>query len=167
MHHRVTTVVLLALTVFVLSVSVPESLRDAYARGGIYLFSRAFFADIPARLAGPGSFRFFLQPVVAALVGLGSGVADARAGRPPYLMGLVFHRAHRRAIVRAGAEDIVNLLLIGVLLDSVFQWFILGVSHPFAALVLGPVLIVMPYAIARGLTNRVVRWTGRTASAGR
>jgi len=35
-----------------------------------------------------------------------------------------------------GLEAVVNLLLlIGILLDTVFQWVILGVSHPCAALV--------------------------------
>ena len=36
-----------------------------------------------------------------------------------------------------------------------FQWVILGVSYPGAALVVGPVLIMAPYAIARALSNRL------------
>ena len=48
----------------------------------------------------------------------------------------------------------VNLLLMGILLDAIFQWVILGVSHPGAALLVGPVLIVGPYTLARGLSNR-------------
>jgi hypothetical protein len=42
--RRLTTVVLLGLTVAVLALSVPASLRDALDRGGIYLFSSAFIA---------------------------------------------------------------------------------------------------------------------------
>ena len=38
---------------------------------------------------------------------------------------------------------------MGILLDSVFQWALLGVSYPGAALVVGPVLIALPYALAR------------------
>jgi hypothetical protein len=53
-----------SLTVFVLALSLPGALRDAYGRGGIYLFSRAFLDDIPKRLAGPGRFRFILQPLM-------------------------------------------------------------------------------------------------------
>ena len=41
-------------------------------------------------------------------------------------------------LVRSGFETVVNLLLMGILLDAVFQWVILGVSHPGAALVVGP-----------------------------
>jgi hypothetical protein len=85
---RRTTVVLLVLTVGVLALSVPASLREAFDRGGFYVFSSAFLEDIPQRLTGPGRFRFVLQPLVATLLGIRSGRADARAGRPPYLQGL-------------------------------------------------------------------------------
>jgi hypothetical protein len=52
---------------------------------------------------------------------------------------------------------VANLLLMGVLLDAVLQWVILGVSHPGAALVVGPALIATPYAVARALANRAAR----------
>ena len=76
----------------VLALSVPASLRDAYHRGGFYLFSRDFIEDIPKRLAGPGRFRFILQPLIATILGIRNGLADARAGRPPYLWGICFIR---------------------------------------------------------------------------
>jgi len=46
------------------------------------------------------------------------------------------------------------VLLVGILLDSVSQWLILGASYFGAALVVGPVLIAVPYAVARALANR-------------
>jgi hypothetical protein len=49
---------------------------------------------------------------------------------------------------------------MGILLDSVCQWLILGTSYPGAARVVSPVLIVGPYGLARALSNRVPR-TGR------
>ena len=160
MMGRRATSVLAGLTLLVLALSLPGSLRDAFDRGGIYLFSRAFLEDIPRRLTGPGRFRFVLQPVIAIVLGIRSGLADARAGRPPYLSGVLFHRAHRGELVRTGFETVLNLLLMGILLDAVFQWVILGVSHPGAALVVGPVLIVGPYSVARALSNRVARLRG-------
>src|SRR5262245_46385520 len=84
------------LTLLALLFSVPGSLREAYDRGGWYVFSRAFLEDIPKRLTGPGRFRFILQPLLATILGIRSGRADARAGRPPYLKGLVTDREHRR-----------------------------------------------------------------------
>jgi hypothetical protein len=154
------TLVLAGLTLLVLLLSLPGALRDAFDRGGIYLFSRAFLDDLPKRLTGPGRFRFVLQPSIATLLGIRSGVADARAGRPPYLLGLATDRQRRGELAREGFAAVANLLLMGVLLDAVFQWVILGVSHPGAALVVGPVLITAPYAVARALSNRAARWSG-------
>ena len=56
--------------------------------------------------------------------------------------------------MRTGFETVANLLLMGILLDAVCPWVILGVSHPSAALVVGPVLIVGSYTFARALSNR-------------
>jgi hypothetical protein len=152
------TAALAGLTVAVLLISVPGALRDAVDRGGLYLFSRAFLEDIPKRLTGPGRFRFILQPLVATLLGIRSGMADARAGRLPYLLGLLAaDRQRRRELARDGLATVANLLLMGILLDSVFQWLILGASYPGPALVVGPVLITTPYAIARALANRATR----------
>ena len=148
------TWVLGGLTLLVLLVSVPGSLRDAFDRGGFYLFSRAFLEDLPKRLTGPGRFRFLLQPLVAIVLGIRSGVADARAGRTPYLMRLLTERERRGELAREGLAALANLLLMGILLDSVFQWMILGISYPGPALVVGPVLIATPYAVARALANR-------------
>jgi len=148
------TWVLAGLTVLVLLLSVPRSLRDAFDRGGFYLFSRAFLEDLPKRLVGPGRFRFVLQPLVATFLGIRGGLADARAGRPPYLLGLATDRERRGALAREGLATVANLLLMGIFLDSVFQWLILGASYPGAALVVGPVLITLPYAVARALSNR-------------
>jgi hypothetical protein len=149
-----TTVILAVLTLLVLALSLPGSLRDAFDRGGFYLFSWAFFEDIPKRLTGPGRFRFVLQPVTAMVLGIRNGMADARVGRPPYLYGVLLQRRQRRELLRSGFETVANLMLMGILLDAVFQWVILGVSYPGAALVVGPVLIGGPYALARALSNR-------------
>ncbi len=157
MAGRRLTLVLAVLTLLVLALSLPGALRDAYERGGIYLFSRAFLEDIPRRLAGPGRFRFVLQPAIAAALGIGAGRSDARAGRPPYLYALFFGGQSRAALVRSFLESIANLLLMGILIDAVCQWLILGVSHPGAALVVGPLLITIPYAVARALANRLTR----------
>ena len=126
MKHRRVTVILACLTLLVLVLSLPGSLRAAYDRGGFYVFSRAFFEDIPKRLTGPGRFRFILQPVTAVVLGIRNGLADARAGRPPYLYGVLMHRRLRRELMQSGFETVVNLLLMGILVDAVCQWLILG-----------------------------------------
>jgi hypothetical protein len=157
MKSRRTTIALAGLTLIAIVLSLPGSLLDAFNRGGIYLFSQAFFEDIPKRLAGPGRFRFILQPLFAFILGILNGLSDARLGRPPYIYGILFHQNLRRDLMREGFLTIVNLILMGILLDAVFQWIILGVSHFGAALVIGPILIVTPYGVARALSNRLAR----------
>ena len=152
--QRLLTLVLAGLTAIALAVSLPGSAREAWERGGIYLFSRAFFEDLPGRLTGPGRFRFLLQPVVAVALGIAAGRVDARSGRPPYLIALALRPELRAKLLRGALRDVLNLLLIGILVDSVCQWLILGASYPGAALVVGPVLITVPYALARALSNR-------------
>jgi hypothetical protein len=160
MRNRRVTPILASLTLLVLILSLPGSLRAAFERGGFYLFSREFFADIPKRLTGPGRFRFVLQPTGAILLGIRDGLLDARTGRPPYLYSLLFYQSHRGEQLRSGFDSVVNLTLMGILLDSIAQWLILGASYPGAALVVGPALIAIPYACARALANRVVRLRG-------
>jgi hypothetical protein len=149
------TLGLAGLTILVLALSVPGSLRGVWERGGFYIFSREFLIDLPKRLFGPGRFRLLLQPLVAMTLGVAAGRADARAGRPPYLYALLLGSQNRGALARSALGDVANLLLVGVLLDSVCQWLILGASYLGAALLVGPVLIAFPYAAARAVANRV------------
>ncbi len=151
------TIVLAGLTLLVFVLSVPGSLRDMFDRGGFYIFSQAFLDDILKRLTGPGRFRFVLQPLTAMVLGILGGLGDVRAGRPPYLYALILHRDQRRELMKSGLETVLNLLLMGILMDAIFQWVILGTSHPGAALMVGPVLVVGPYAVARALSNRLAR----------
>src|SRR5262249_41659574 len=120
-------------------------------------FSSSFIEDIPKRLSGPGRFRFILQPLIATILGIRSGIADARLGRPPYFFGLLFNRKLRPELLKSGFTTTVNLLLMGILMDSICQWLILGSSYPGAALVVGPVLIAAPYTVARALADLGVR----------
>ena len=152
--QRRMTLALAVLTVLALSLSVPASLRDAWERGGFYLFSREFLEDLPRRLTGPGRFRFVLQPAIAISLGIAAGRSDGRAGRPPYLLALLLGRADRVELIKSAYQSIAHVVLGGILVDSVCQWLILGTAYPGAALVVGPVLIAFPYAAARALANR-------------
>ena len=152
--------VITGLAVVVLVAAIPSAFREGMESGRIYLFSWDFLADIPRRLTGPGRLRFIFQPTVATILGLRGGGADARAGRPPYLYALFLHAEHRREYIRSGLAAIREIVAIGIILDAVAQLLIFRQIHPGAALVVGPVLITAPYAIARALSNR---WARRRA----
>lgn len=154
---RALTVVLLTLVVGVFVLTAPAALRRTMEHGRLYVFTSFFFSDIAPRFTGPGRLRFLFQPLIALLLGARDGRADARAGRVPYLWGLVSRSGERRELLRSAAHSIVNLVLVAVLLDAVSQWLIFRVVSPGAALVIGPILISAPYAIARSLVNRALR----------
>jgi len=64
---------------------------------------------------------------------------------------------NRMELLRSGTADIRNLVAMGIVLDAVAQLLIYRQVHPGAALVVGPILVSIPYAVARALTNRVLR----------
>jgi hypothetical protein len=146
-----------ALALLVIAVAIPFAVKDTIETGRVYLFSRQFLEELPRRFTGPGRLRFILQPVLAILLGVRGGLADARAGNPPFLFGLVFDAGRRRALLRSGAAAISTLLAMGIILDIVFQLVLYHAVHPGAALLVGPILICLPYALSRALTNRLVR----------
>jgi hypothetical protein len=149
--------VLTALALLVIAAAIPYAVADTIATGRVYLFSAQFLEDLPRRFTGPGRLRFLLQPLVAIVLGIRGGVADARAGHPPYVFGLLFDAERRRSSLESGAAAIRTLLAMGIVLDVVFQLVIYRAVHPGAAVLIGPILICLPYAASRALTNRLAR----------
>ena len=144
MRGRWLNLVLLVATVAVLAASVPGAWRDVVERGGFYIFSDAFLVELPRRLTGPGRLRFLIQPLMAILIGVSAGRAAAGRGRPPPPGGW--------------GPRLLNVVLAGILIDSIAQWLIYGISHPGAALLVGPVLITGPFSLAYA----AARWWPRS-----
>jgi len=157
--RRETIVTVLAL--LVLAAAIPSAIMDTIETGRVYLFSMQFVEELPQRFTGPGRFRFIMQPMLATLLGVRGGLADAKAGNPLYLFGLLFDAGRRSELLRSGVAAIRNLLAMGIILDVVFQLVIYHAVHPGAALVVGPILIGTPYALSRALTTRLAGWLGK------
>jgi len=149
--------VLTAVVIVILLAALPRVIHRLVQTGDLYLFSERFFADMFARLSGPGRFRFILQPMVAILLGTRDGVKDARTHSPAFLLGLIFHSEHRVKLLRSALVSIRDLVAIAILLDIISQFLIFREIHSGAAVLLGPVLIGVPYALARAFTNRITR----------
>jgi hypothetical protein len=155
---------LTAIVIVVLVAAVPFALAEFLKSGELYIFSRRFTDDMIARFHGPGRMRFILQPTVAIIIGARDGVKDARAGNPPFLWNLVFRSSDRPGLVRGALASVRDLVAVAILLDVVAQLLIFRMVHPVAALLLGPVLIAVPYASSRALTNRLKRRRSKGAS---
>ncbi len=145
------------LVVLVLIAAVPFSLQYAYQHGGFYLFSRRFLEDLPKRLTGPGRLRFILQPGAAVFLGIRAGISDAQARRAPYILSILFDSQGRRVLLKGAFEQLAALIAMSILLDALSQFLILHQVFPGPALVVGPVLIALPYSLSRAVTNRIVR----------
>ena len=148
---------LTAIVIAVLIAAMPFAIAEFFRTGQIYILSRRFVDDMLARLHGPGRLRFIFQPTVAIVLGARDGVKDARAGNSPFLWGLVFHPADRPGLLRGAVASVRDLVAVAILLDVASQFLIFRRVNPFAALLLGPVLIGLPYASSRALTNRIAR----------
>ena len=157
--------VLFAIVAVVLLTALPSTIRRLAETGNPYLFTKEFFQDMIARLSGPGKLRFIFQPIVAIILGIRHGVKDAKANIPPFLRVLAFHASHRQHALQTALTDVRDLVAIAILLDIISQWLIFHDIHPGAALIVGPVLISIPYSLARELTNRVIRANRPRASA--
>lgn len=119
-----------------------------------------------AMLTGPGRFRFILQPLVAILLGIRDGRLDAKAGRRPYVIAALFVREGRKDALLSGIKTFSKPFVVSVILDVIFQFYLFHHVRFWSAVVVGTLLIALPYSIARGLTNRFTRWKGRHHSAG-
>jgi hypothetical protein len=154
--RRETLVTVLAL--LVIAIAIPFAIVDTIETSRVYVFSRQFLEELPRRFTGPGRLRFILQPMVAIVLGIRGGLADAKAGNPPYLFGLLFGAGRRRELLRSGVAAIRNLIALGIIMDIVFQLVLYRSVHPGAALLVGPILICFPYALFRALTTRLAQW---------
>ena len=138
--------------------TLPNVIRQFLQTGKFYPFSPQFFHDLLARLSGPGRMRFIFQPTVAILLGARDGRKDARSGAAPYLQALFSKGVDRSGLLRSAWASTQNLAMIAILLDMISQFLIFHEIHPGTALLVGPVLIALPYSASRGLTNRIARW---------
>jgi hypothetical protein len=103
-------------------------------------------------MSGPGSFRFFIQPLIAIALGIRDGRLDSHAGAPP-----IFRAG--KAQLAAALKRIVVPLLMATGLSLVFQWVILQHLRLGPALVFAAVMVALPYLLARALAERAdARW---------
>ena len=158
--RRDTIVMVLAFLVIV--IALPFAIVDTIETGRVYLFSRQFLEELPRRFTGSGRLRFIFQPTVAIVLGIRGGLADAKAGNVPYLFGLILGAGRRRELLRSGMAAVRNLVALGIMMDIVFQLVLYRSVHPGAALVVGSILISLPYAVSRALTRRVTQAMAKT-----
>jgi hypothetical protein len=111
--------------------------------------------NLTDRLQGPLSLRFVLQPVVASIFGILSGLRDAKAHRPPYLWTLLVNSAHRGTMIKDGWKSVGKVFIVALVLDVIYQVIVSGFVYSGEALMVGFILTIAPYLLLRGLINGI------------
>jgi len=113
------------------------------------------------RTHGPFSFRFILQPIMGALLGIRAGIRDARLEKHPYFWWMIKHREHRIESIKNGWKDVVRLFILAAVLDMLVHWLMFKWIYPLEALLVGFFLAVPSYLLFRGPTTRIVQLRNR------
>ena len=121
-----------------------------------------FVENLLDRVSGPMKFRLLLQPLMAVIFAVRSGLGDAKAGKPPYFWALLTDPSHRREMIRDGWKSVGKVFVLALILDVVYQVVVLRFVYPCEAIVVALALAIVPYLIVRGLITRLARRQVRT-----
>ncbi len=109
------------------------------------------------RPGGPMTFRFILQPVMAAIAALRDGIEDAKLGRSPYLWTLLTNPSRSGGLLREGLISTARIILLGLCMDVIYQAIVLKTFYPGEAVIVALTLAFLPYALLRGPVARIAR----------
>jgi hypothetical protein len=119
------------------------------------LFTRAW-ENLLARDSGPLHFRLVLQPLVAAILAIRAGWAEAWEGRPIFFWTLVREPAKVRTTLRNLWKFVGKVFLVAVALDVVYQLIVLHWIYPVETLIVATILALVPCMVVRAIGNRIV-----------
>jgi hypothetical protein len=122
-----------------------------------------FAENMVNRVSGPMKFRLILQPTVAALLAIRSGLRDARAGKPPYFWTIATDGTARAELLRDGWKSVGKVFVLALALDVVYQFIEVRFVYPGEAVIVAFLLAIVPYLILRGLVTRLASRYGRRA----
>ena len=116
-----------------------------------------FANNLTDRVTGPMQFRLLLQPVMATIFAVRSGLLDARLGKPPYFWALATSPEHRGDMIRDGWKSVGKVFILALVLDVIYQLIVLRFVYPGEAIVVALGLAIVPYLALRGLVTRIAR----------
>lgn len=139
----------------------------AFVLGGILWYGMApeqlarLWRNLVERPDGPMLFRYFLQPTMATITAVISGIADARLGRTPFWQSVLNNPAERGHRFNEAIVDTSRIMLLGLVMDSIYQYIQFDSFHPAEAVIIALLLALLPYLLLRGIVARVARrWVG-------
>ena len=127
------------------------------------LLSR-FWAELIGRADGPLTLRLFLQPIMAAIFAIKSGIRDGREGRPPFLETLIREPANRHGLLKEAWKDVGKIFVIAIVLDGIYQIIAIHKIRPLQIVLVPCFLALVPYLILRGPVSRLAAPKGAPRS---
>jgi len=115
------------------------------------------FENLIDRVSGPMKFRLILQPLMAIIFAVRSGLKDAKEGKPAYFWAMFTQPDQRRDMLRDGWKSVGKIFVIAIIIDLVYQIIVLRWFYPFEALLVAVILAFIPYLLIRGPVNRIAR----------
>lgn len=112
--------------------------------------------DIFDRPGGPMSFRFVLQPVMAAIAAFHDGLKDAHAGRAPYLTRLLSSSGDKSSVFNEALLATGRIVVLGLVMDGIYQFTVLKTFYPGEMVVIALALALVPYLLLRGFFSRLI-----------
>jgi hypothetical protein len=91
------------------------------------------------------------------LLGIRFGLRDAKVGKKAFFMSLLDGEHDRWPILKQGLRDAIVPLCVAFILDGILQRMINGHILLLGAVIVGALLVFLPFVIGRGLSNRI--WT--------
>ena len=103
------------------------------------------------------TFRFILQPAMAIVAASRDGIHDARIGAPLLLGVALSHPGGRSGRLWEGIVSTARIIILGVVMDALYQWVVFKTFYPVQAAVIAILLAFVPYS--------AVAWPVRTSRA--
>src|SRR3990172_9613330 len=108
-------------------------------------FLNRIFENLIGRVSGPMKFRLILQPLMAIIFAVRSGLKDAKEGRPAYFWAIFTDPANRRDMLRDGWKSVGKVFVIAIIIDLVYQIIVFRWFYPLEAVVVAAILAFVPY----------------------
>ena len=105
------------------------------------------------------TLRFVLQPVMATIAALHDGIKDAHLGRTPYLWTILTNSEKRGGRLQEGLIATSRTILIGLVMDAIYQVMVLKTFYPGEAVLIAILLAFIPYLLLRGPIARIASRT--------
>ncbi|MGE0024213.1 MAG: hypothetical protein AB7S70_11355 [Hyphomicrobium sp.] len=116
-----------------------------------------FWVDLMGRADGPMTFRFFLQPAMAAIAAAHDAVKDVREGHKAFFWTALRHPTQEKGRLREGLISTTRIMLLGIGMDVIYQARVFDRFYPAEAVMIAILLAVIPYFVLRWIFEHVAR----------